>query len=94
MTPAVVKPSSWLENGILVTKVNNLNFFKLTEELQARMQELVDRKQTNSLTPEQAAELEAIGELIVIITYMNGMIANEAQQSQETETWEQKLDKN
>ncbi|MCC5662430.1 hypothetical protein LC653_00395 [Nostoc sp. CHAB 5784] len=94
MAIAVVKPSFWLENGVLIEKVNHLNLFKFTDELHARMQELVDGKNADSLTPEETAELEAIGELIVIVTYMNGMIANEAQKSQETESWEQKIDKN
>lgn len=51
MTPAVVKPSSWLTTGIRVEKVNNLNLFKFTDELGLRMQELLDRKKADSLTP-------------------------------------------
>ncbi|MBH8564267.1 hypothetical protein I8748_19090 [Nostoc sp. CENA67] len=94
MTPILVKPSLWLEKGIQIENVNSVNLFKFTDELQARMQELVDKKTADSLTPEEAAEMEAIGELIVIVTYMNGMIANEVQNSQETETWEQRLEKN
>lgn len=94
MTPILVKPSLWLEKGIQIENFNSVNLFKFTDKLQARMQELVDKKTADSLTPEEAAEMEAIGELIVIVTYMNGMIANEAQNSQETETWEQRLEKN
>ncbi|BAZ53127.1 hypothetical protein NIES4103_57990 [Nostoc sp. NIES-4103] len=94
MIPAVIKPSLWLEKGILIEKVNGVNLFKITDELQARMEELVDKKILNYLTPQEAAEIEAIGELIIIITYMNGMIANQVQNSQETETWEQRLEKN
>lgn len=88
------KPSSWLEKGILIEKVNSVNLFKFTDELHTRMQELIDKKQADSLTPEEDAELAAIGELIMIVTYMNGMIASAAQKPQETETWEQRLDKN
>jgi hypothetical protein len=94
MTSPVIKPSFWLEKGIQIEKVNSVNLFKFTDELHARMQELVDKKQADSLTPKEAAELEAIGELIMIVTYINGMIASAAQKPQETETWEQKLDKN
>ncbi|PLZ94365.1 MULTISPECIES: hypothetical protein [Fischerella] len=43
MTNVVVKPSSWLTTGIRVEKVNNLNLFKFTKELGARMQELLDK---------------------------------------------------
>ncbi|MEH2383191.1 MAG: hypothetical protein V7K27_30620 [Nostoc sp.] len=78
MTTIVVKPSFWLTTGIRVEKVNNLNLFKFTEELGLRMQELLDRKKADILTTEEAAELEAIGELDVIFSYINAMIASEA----------------
>lgn len=78
MTPIVVKPSSWLTTGIRVEKVNNFNLFKFTEELGARMQELLDKKKADLLTPEEAAELEAIGELDVIFSYINATIASQA----------------
>ncbi|PLZ05231.1 hypothetical protein [Fischerella thermalis] len=77
MTNVVVKPSSWLTTGIRVEKVNNLNLFKFTKELGARMQELLDKKKADLLTPEEAAELEAIGELDMIFSYINAMIAAE-----------------
>ncbi|MBF2005577.1 hypothetical protein ACF3DV_09160 [Chlorogloeopsis fritschii PCC 9212] len=76
MTTVVIKPSSWLTTGIRVEKVNNLNLFKFTEKLGLRMQELLNRKKADSLTPEEAAELEAIGELDVIFSYINAMIAS------------------
>lgn len=94
MTPVVVKPSSFLENGIQVERVNLLYLFKLTDELQARMEELVDKKTADSLTSEETAEMEAVAELIVIISYINGMIASEAQKSNETRSWEQIIDQN
>ncbi len=75
MAIAVVKPSSWLTTGIRVEKVNNLNLFKFTDELGLRMQELLDRKKADSLTPEEASELEAIGELDMIFSYINAVIA-------------------
>lgn len=78
MTPIVVKPSSWLTTGIRVEKVNNFNLFKFTEELGARMQELLDKKKADLLTPDEAAELEAIGELDVIFSYINATIASQA----------------
>jgi hypothetical protein len=83
MTLQVIKPSSWLENGIQLQKVRNINLFKITDELGLRMQELVDKKTAGSQTPEEAAELEAIGELAIIVSYINGMIANEAQRANE-----------
>ncbi|ARV62258.1 MULTISPECIES: hypothetical protein [Scytonemataceae] len=78
MTPVVIKPSSWLTTGIRVEKVNNLNLFKFTEELGSRMQELLDKKKADLLTPEEAAELEAIGELDMIFSYINAITASQS----------------
>lgn len=78
MTPVVIKPSSWLTTGIRVEKVNNLNLFKFTEELGSRMQELLDKKKADLLTKEEAAELEAIGELDMIFSYINAITASQS----------------
>ncbi len=75
MNPVVIRPSSWLTTGIRVEKVNNLNLFKFTEELGSRLQELLDKKKADLLTPEEAVELEAIGELDTIFSYINATIA-------------------
>jgi hypothetical protein len=90
----LVKPSSWLEKGIQLKKVNNINLFKITDELSDRMQELVDKKTADSQTPEEEAELEAIGELVIIVTYINGMIANEARESNEPGNRDMGIDRN
>ncbi|MDB9487538.1 hypothetical protein [Dolichospermum circinale] len=39
------------------------------------MQELLDKNKLNTLTPEEAIELEAIGELDDIFSYINATIA-------------------
>lgn len=77
MTPVVIKPSSWLTTGIRVEKINNLNLFKFTEELGDRMKELLEKKKGDLLTPEEAVELEAIGELDTIFSYINAIIASQ-----------------
>lgn len=77
MTPVVIKPSSWLTTGIRVEKINNLNLFKFTEKLGDRMKELLEKKKADLLTPEEAAELEAIGELDTIFSYINAVIASQ-----------------
>ncbi|MBD2607015.1 hypothetical protein H6G81_21415 [Scytonema hofmannii FACHB-248] len=77
MATAIVKPSSLVTTGIRVEKLNNLNLFKFTEQLGLRMQELLDKKKADLLTSEEAAELEAIGELDVIFSYINAMIASQ-----------------
>ncbi len=78
MTNVVIKPSSWLTEGIRVERVNNLNLFKFTEELGLRMQELLDKKKADLLTPEETAELEAIGELDTIFSYINAINASQS----------------
>ncbi|MBD2610611.1 MAG: hypothetical protein FWK04_04730 [Nostoc sp. GBBB01] len=89
-----IKPSSWLEKGIQLKKVSNINMFKITDELSDRMQELVEKKTANSQTLEEEAELEAIGELVIIVSYINGMIANEAQESNEPGNRDMGIDRN
>jgi hypothetical protein len=75
MTATVIKPSDWITTGIQVETVNNLKLFKFTKELGDRLQELLDRKKADCLTSEEAIELEAIGELDKMFTYVNAMLA-------------------
>ena len=74
----VIKPSSLLTEGIRVERINNINLFKFTEELGLRMQELLDKKKADSLTTEEAAKLEAIGELDTIFSYINAVNASQS----------------
>ncbi len=74
MTPTVVKPSALLRN-ITIEQIDRLNLFKFTDNLQERMQELLDKKKADSLTVEESTELEAIGELDRIFTHINAMLA-------------------
>ena len=78
MTNVVIKPSYLLTEGIRVERINNINLFKFTEELGLRMQELLDKKKADLLTPEEAAELEAIGELDTIFSYINAVNASQS----------------
>lgn len=77
MTSVISKPSSLL-GGIRIEKVDNFNLFKFNDELQARMEELLERKKADLLTPEELIELEAIGELDRIFTYINAMLVAQA----------------
>lgn len=52
-----------------------MTLFKFTEELGDRLQTLLDRKKANTLTPEESIEIEAIGELDEIFSYINAEIA-------------------
>jgi hypothetical protein len=71
----LLKPSSLIPKGLRVEQVNNMTLFKFTEELGDRLQTLIDRKKSNTLTPEEAIEIEAIGELDEIFSYINAEIA-------------------
>ena len=73
MNRVITKPSS-LISGIKLEKVDQLTLFKFTDELQLRMEELLERKKADRLTLEEIAELEAIGELDRIFTHINAML--------------------
>jgi len=76
MTPKLmIEPSYWLSTGIKLEKVNNLNLFKFTNELQARSDELLERSKSGLITPEEKAELDGISELAQIFTYANSVLA-------------------
>jgi hypothetical protein len=70
----MVQPSSWVEGSVRLEKVRGLNLFKFTEDLQLRLEILIDRQKNDLLTPEEAAELAGITELDRIFTLMNARI--------------------
>jgi hypothetical protein len=74
MTVVLSKPSS-LINEIQMAKVGTWNLFKFSESLQLRMENLLDKKKEDLLSPEDVAELDSIGELDRIFTHINAMIA-------------------
>ncbi|QEI43655.1 hypothetical protein BMF77_04275 [Dolichospermum sp. UHCC 0315A] len=73
MIPAISRPSTLL-GEIKVEKVDKFNLFKFTDELQKRMEELLERKKADLLTSEEVIELEAIGELDRVFTHINAML--------------------
>jgi hypothetical protein len=78
ITQIMVQPSSWVESGIKITKVRNLNLFKFTDELQSRLDELSEKKKAEFLAPEEEAELTGILELDRIFTLLNARIIAES----------------
>lgn len=74
ITETMVQPSSWIEAGIEIQKVRGLNLFKFTDELQSRLEVLIERKKNNTLTPEETAELAGLTELDRIFTLLNARI--------------------
>lgn len=71
----VLKPSTLIPEGLQIQQINNLTLFKFTNELGERMQTLLDKKKADDLSPDEALELEAIGELDEIFSYINAVIA-------------------
>jgi hypothetical protein len=76
MTIILSKPSS-LINEIQMVKVGTWNLFKFSESLQLRMETLLNKKKDDLLSPEDVAELDAIGELDRILTHLNATIASD-----------------
>jgi hypothetical protein len=74
----LLKPSSLIPKGLQVQQINHLTLFKFTDELGDRLQTLLDRKKANTLTPEENLELAVIGELDEIFSYINAVIAANA----------------
>jgi len=78
ITQTMVQPSSWIEGGIKLKKIRGFNLFKFTDDLQIRLETLIDRQKANLLTSEEAAELAGITELDRIFTLMNARIIAES----------------
>jgi hypothetical protein len=78
ITQVMVQPSSWVESGIKISKVRNLNLFKFTDELQLRLDELSEKKKSGLVTLEEEAELAGILELDRIFTLLNARIIAES----------------
>lgn len=77
----LLKPSTLIPKGLRVQQINNLTLFKFTDELGDRLQALLDKKKADSLTADEALELEAIGELDEIFSYINAVMATRANES-------------
>jgi hypothetical protein len=78
ITKCMVQPSSWIESGIKINKIRNLNLFKFTDELQSRLDELSEKNKAGMLTSEEEAELTGILELDRIFTLLNARIIAES----------------
>ena len=74
MIQVMISPQSLLETGIKVEKVDNLRLFKFSDELQSNLEDLLEKNKTGSLTLEEEAELNAIGELDRLFTYLNSLL--------------------
>ena len=78
ITQVMVQPSFWVEPGITIKKVRNAYLFEFTDELQSRLDDLSERKKSDTLSVEEAAELAGILELDRIFTLLNARIIAES----------------
>jgi hypothetical protein len=72
---ATLNKPSFLIHEIQIEKVGNWNLFRFSEPLQLRMKTLLENKKSDLITPDEIAELDAIGELDRIFTHINAMLA-------------------
>jgi hypothetical protein len=70
----MIKPSSWINQGIVLRQVENFNLFKFSDELQDRLDELNDRLKTLGLTESEKAEWRGLLELDQIFTLLNAKV--------------------
>ena len=73
VNPVPTKPSS-LIGSIKLEQVDRHTLFKFTDDLQLRMEQLLSNKKADRITPDELAELEAIGELDQIFTHINALL--------------------
>ena len=78
ITQVMVQPSFWVESGITIKKVRNAYLFEFTDELQSRLDDLSERKKSDTLSVEAAAELAGILELDRIFPLLNARIIAES----------------
>ncbi|MBD2325416.1 hypothetical protein [Alkalinema sp. FACHB-956] len=78
ITQTMVQPSSWVDSGIQIQQVRGLNFFKFTDELQARLEALVEKGKNDTLTEAESAEYAGIAEIDRIFTLVNARLIAES----------------
>jgi hypothetical protein len=77
ITQLMVQPSFWVESGITIKKIRHAYLFKFTDELQSRLEDLSERKKSDTLSAEEEAELAGILELDRIFTLLNARLIAE-----------------
>ena len=76
MKELMKQPSSWLPNGINLNLLDQLRPFSFTEELQIRLEELLEKNKGNLLNLDEQAELAGLLELEKIFSFINAKLAS------------------
>ncbi|MFP4120400.1 MAG: hypothetical protein ACLFWI_05195 [Coleofasciculus sp.] len=64
MTPQLmIQPSALTSSGIKMSEFGNIYLFRFNDKLQSRFEELLEKRKTNQLTPEEEVEYAGISEL-------------------------------
>lgn len=67
-----------MRSGIRMSQVGDVYLFKLTDDLQDRLEELLDRNKQDTLTQAERAELDGLSDLSRIFTFINAQLAAQA----------------
>jgi hypothetical protein len=79
MTPQLmVQPSALMSSGIKMSEFGNIYLFRFNNKLQSRFEELLEKRKTNQLTPEEEVEYAGISELQRIFTLINAQLATKS----------------
>ena len=74
MIQVAISPTALLDRGIRVETIEGLRLFKLTDELQTRLEYLLEGNETAALSLEEQGELEGLTELDRFFTYLNSRL--------------------
>ncbi len=78
VTQTMVQPSGFLASGIHMFQLGDIAIFRFTDELQDRLEQLVERSKAAELTDSEQAELTGITDLARIFTFINAQLAAQA----------------
>ncbi|MBW4480002.1 MAG: hypothetical protein KME54_24980 [Tolypothrix brevis GSE-NOS-MK-07-07A] len=76
MKELMKQPSSWLPNGIKLNLSDQFCSFSFPEELQIRLEELLEKNKENLFNPDEQAELAGLLELEKIFSFINAKLAS------------------
>jgi hypothetical protein len=75
----MIKPSSLISIGIEVESFGSSYLFRFNDQLQERMESLLEKSKQDSLTIDETSEWAGIKELSRIFTFINAELATKAQ---------------
>lgn len=71
----MVRPSNFLNSGIVLEAFGDIQLFKFSEDLHQRRYDLLEKQKQNPLSAEEAAEYAGICDLDRIFTRINAQLA-------------------